>query len=70
MMEAAVNNCGTKMDETAQVIQLIVYVPILFFGVLFNALALLVFQCKQSKRAVCLWDQLDHCTLFGLCSTF
>lgn len=65
MMEAAVSNCGLKMEETTQVIQLIIYVPIFFFNVLFNALALLVFHCKQSKRAMYVCDQLNHCTLFG-----
>lgn len=46
MMEAAVRNCGIKMNETTQVIQLIIYIQIFFFSVLFNALALLVFHCK------------------------
>lgn len=63
MMETAVSNCSIKMYETTQVIQLIIYVPIFFFDVLFNALALLVFHCKQRKRAMCVHDQLNHCTL-------
>lgn len=70
MMEAAMSNCGIKMDETTQVIQLIIYVPIFFSDVLFNTPALLVFHCKQSKRAVCVCDQLNHCTLFGPHSAF
>jgi len=49
MMETAVSNCGIKMDETTQVIQLIIHVPVFFFDVLFRVLVLLVFHGKQSK---------------------
>lgn len=48
-VEAAVSNCATKTDETTQVIQLVIHVPVFFTGVFSNALALLGLHCRQSK---------------------
>lgn len=48
-VEAAVSNRAIKTDETTQVIQLIIHVPVVPPGVFSNALALLVFHCKQNK---------------------
>ena len=63
MTEAAVSNCSLKMHETTQVIQLIIYVPIFFFDVLFNALHYWYFTASRAKgTCVCVTNLIvAHC---------
>ncbi|XP_007069811.2 G-protein coupled receptor 35 [Chelonia mydas] len=45
-------NCGNisvTVQENLNLLQLIIYIPVVFFGVIFNVIAFLVFCCKLKK---------------------
>ncbi|XP_038272703.1 G-protein coupled receptor 35-like [Dermochelys coriacea] len=43
------SNFSGTVQENLNVLQLIIYIPIVFFGVIFNVIAFLVFCCKLKK---------------------